>query len=211
MFDACWITRPSLLDGLMRYYSLEGNSRDSITGVLGTDSHVTYAAGNGKLGLGAGFAGDGGIIAPSLAKTTSYTVSMWIKPGAQTVTAIPITLGNPGGAGCFLLFYSGGASWIVSNGAAYLASVALPLNTWTHFAITNNEGTATVYVSGVVVAGPAGFLSTASSAPLWIGNYTPGNNPFVGAMDEVGVWNRALNTAEVAGLYNAGNGKIYPF
>jgi hypothetical protein len=41
----------------------------------------------------------------------------------------------------------------------------------------------------------------------YIGNFLYGNN----AIDELGIWNRALTGAEITALYNGGAGRSYPF
>ena len=44
-----------------------------------------------------------------------------------------------------------------------------------------------------------------------IGNRTTGGDGFIGVIDEVGIWDRALTSDEITELYNSGDGLQYPF
>jgi hypothetical protein len=45
---------------------------------------------------------------------------------------------------------------------------------------------------------------------LLIGGAWGGGGNFEGSIDAIGIWNRALNSAEIALLYNNGNGIELP-
>jgi len=55
--------------------------------------------------------------------------------------------------------------------------------------------------------GNAGFTEI-GAAYDWLGAGSQGIN---GKIDEVGIWSRALSTAEISSLYNSGSGLAYPF
>jgi hypothetical protein len=77
------------------------------------------------------------------------------------------------------------------------ASGALPVNSWTHLAATFDGATLRLYVNGVQVASQArtGTLTT-SNAVLTIGHNIFGER-FIGRIDEVRIYNRALTAAEI--------------
>ncbi|MBS0394855.1 MAG: DUF4082 domain-containing protein, partial [Proteobacteria bacterium] len=74
----------------------------------------------------------------------------------------------------------------------------LPLNTWSHVAVTYDGAILRLYVNGTQVASgtASGALST-SLNPLWIGGNNPFGEYFAGRIDEVRVYNRALSATEV--------------
>jgi hypothetical protein len=82
-----------------------------------------------------------------------------------------------------------------------------PLHTWFHVIVfrrgntvgmrVNNEGTATVDVSGMKLQG----------GPLIFVGQQQYGYPWQGRLDELGIWNRALTPSEMTALYNNGRGK----
>jgi hypothetical protein len=82
---------------------------------------------------------------------------------------------------------------------------AIPLNTWINVVIVNNNKINKLYINGVFVS---------SSSPsilqgLGLGNFLKFGNgdelpleEFNGKLDDIGIWNRALNQQEISALYN---------
>jgi hypothetical protein len=93
-----------------------------------------------------------------------------------------------------------------------VASPEFSLNegTWTHCVFVKAGATFRVYLNGA----DSGNLGTQTGAAvlhmndLRLGIYDAGY-PLNGALDEVGLWQRALSAAEVAQLYNYGDGLPY--
>ena len=74
----------------------------------------------------------------------------------------------------------------------------MPLNAWTHVALTYDGTTMQLYVNGVLAASQARTGSIqASSNPLWIGGNSPYGEYFQGLIDEIRIYNRALTQAEI--------------
>jgi len=67
----------------------------------------------------------------------------------------------------------------------------------------SSSDTATLYVDGAVVDSKVGASLAASSAPLDIGQLSTGENRYWGVIDEVSVFNSALDASQVASLYGA--------
>jgi hypothetical protein len=86
------------------------------------------------------------------------------------------------------------------NGAVdYFASPsALAVNAWSHVAVTWDGSIMRLYVNGVEVANHArtGTLQT-TTTPLRIGGNSPYGEFFLGRIDEVRIYNRALSAAEI--------------
>jgi hypothetical protein len=82
---------------------------------------------------------------------------------------------------------------------AVRATLALPLDTWTHIAVTYDGAMQRIYVNGVEAG------SRAQTGPIAVGNGAlriGGNNAFTdeffsGVIDEVRIFNRALTAAEI--------------
>jgi hypothetical protein len=88
----------------------------------------------------------------------------------------------------------------------------IPLNTWTHVAMTfdSSTGRLIAYINGQAVStvvSPGAILAT--SRNVLIGredSFLP--RAFTGAIDEVGIYNRSLSAAEIQSIFGAGgNGK----
>jgi len=75
---------------------------------------------------------------------------------------------------------------------------ALPLNTWTHLALTYDSAMIRFYVNGVLVgSSPETFAITTSTKPLCIGGDPTQGQFFNGIIDEVRVYNVALTAAQI--------------
>ena len=80
----------------------------------------------------------------------------------------------------------------------------LPLNTWTHFAVTYDQTALRIYVNGAQVAGKAVTGDIVSSAgPIRIGGNQVWGEFFSGLIDEVRIYNRALSASEIQADMNA--------
>src|SRR5208282_1513367 len=81
-----------------------------------------------------------------------------------------------------------------------------------------SSGTMSIYTNGMLAAQtittirPFGALIPGDSPGIGIGNVNDGQNnfPFVGDIDEISLYNRALTAGEIQAIYNAGSaGKCY--
>jgi hypothetical protein len=113
---------------------------------------------------------------------------------------------------------STGNDWfraVGGNGTFENATDPTPIgiNVWRHVVLVAKAGdTAELWVDGVlqVNATVPSFLNVRSR--LFIGENSGGDNQgpekkhWLGKIDDVGIWRRALSPAEIAGIWNAGNG-----
>ena len=188
----------ALTDNLVSYYKMEGNSNDSVGSNNGTDTSVTYSAGNGKIGEGAGFASSSTIIYP--AQTDPTTISFWIK--ITTIASKSIFLSSSpdnaiGGRSTDKIQLYDGTDRIASNN--WIKSVR------THYCFVYIGSAYAIYQNG-------SFLENLTCNKLQIRQIgRSASNGFTGEIDEVGFWSRALSASEVTELYNAGAGLTYPF
>ena len=105
----------------------------------------------------------------------------------------PSRANRPGG-----FFFLQGVDQVVSGTAT------LPLNTWTHIAVTYGDGFMRLYVNGIQVrqVAQAGNL-TPSNNPLRIGGNSLWGEFFAGQVDDVRIYNRALTAAEITADMNS--------
>ncbi|MDJ0838651.1 MAG: carboxypeptidase regulatory-like domain-containing protein [Acidobacteriota bacterium] len=145
----------------------------------------------------------------------ALTVQAWIKPSnlvfSEMVVKAPEIDGtpnvrygfryNPANDEVKFLTVSQGE---VVNGPA--AGGALAVDTWAMLTGVFDGTTARLYIDGELVAQTAVSAPLASSSgPLYIGGYALGNaNWFHGVIDEVMVWDEALNVSQVRHLYERG-------
>jgi hypothetical protein len=145
------------------------------------------------------------------------TIDGWVNPSMDMSNeAIFFGKSADGALQYFLEWTSGVLAGRVNNGDTE-ATFTPPTGVWTHLAMVYNgssEASVTIYANGAALAStipsPASGNIISTAAPFTIGGRIDGRN-FAGLIDEVEVFNRALDGNEVAGLYNAGSaGKCVP-
>jgi hypothetical protein len=97
-------------------------------------------------------------------------------------------------------------------GTAIIAGGTYNLNAWNHYVITYDGTTLQGYLNGVAVdSNNTEVVNTLSTNNFIIGEgvYT-GFNGFSGKIDEVAIFNRALDSTEIAALYGGTSPNIYP-
>jgi len=118
---------------------------------------------------------------------------------------------------------SGDGLFLGGHSSIRLSSITFPTNAWTHVAAVFNPATnpksLDLYIDGQLRNGAFQISPTVSAPfvnnePLLIGASDAGSNVrdfFDGRIDEVELFNRALTSAEVTSIFNAGSaGKVAP-
>jgi hypothetical protein len=206
----------------------DGEKEDSEGGSNGTlQNGATFAAGK----VASGFSLDGVndyVSVPNNSDNSfvgNFTFEGWINPasfalvGGQQRTILSkgsldgnnvsflVTL-SPTGQLVFATRSNGGAVTIRTS------TLAVPLNTFSHFAVTMNGNTLTFYINGV-----AAGTFTVPARPKTTGRLTFGavelstgiKGPFQGILDEISLYSTPLTTAQILAIYNAGSaGKCKP-
>lgn len=220
----------TVANSLVSYYKLDGNSSDSIGGNNGTDTAISYSTANGKLIQGAGMNGTTSNItsaSSAFAFNGNITVSAWVNPSAIPTTGNFMSLiarftNTAGQFGYDLrLECPSGVNTvnfnIVTAGSVnVVCSVAktLTLGTWYHLMGINDGTNSYLYINGALAATTVGINDGIATNNLYFGaiNYNAGiTRYFSGAIDEIGIWRRALTASEVTQIYNNGVGLQYPF
>lgn len=140
---------------------------------------------------------------PSRAAGEAFTVAWLMTPNSNQ----PDTL-----AGLFTDGTGGGLFWDRANqrlrtvfGVTTNTSAgSVPSDTKIHVAVTVSvTGTVKVYVNGVEVTSAAAAFGAFTFSPAWLGS-DDGSSFFMGVLDEVAYYARALTAAEIASLAAAG-------
>jgi hypothetical protein len=157
--------------------------------------------------------------------TTGMTISAWVNPanmsGWETILmkergttgegllsyalyahdGAPLALGTPRPAGYVRVNPTASTTDRAVRGAT-----TVPLNVWTHLAVTYNGSTMTFFVNGVAqtpVTVGSGAIAETNGAIRIGGNNSSTGEFFQGLIDEVRVYNRALSAAEITTDMNA--------
>jgi fibronectin type 3 domain-containing protein len=139
----------------------------------------------------------------SLDFTTSLTIEAWVFP-TDTSSWHTVVLKEQPGQLVYALYAStdtpapGGHVYVNADTWAR-GPIGLPLNTWSHLAVTYDGSTIRLYVNAALVASLGGVVGSMpnSTLPLDIGGNNVWGEWFAGRIDEVRLYNRALTQAEL--------------
>ncbi|MCB1631072.1 MAG: LEPR-XLL domain-containing protein, partial [Pseudomonadales bacterium] len=150
----------------------------------------------------------------ALAMTGTLTFETWFRVDAYTGTwqALAYKGNGNGNQRSFTLWLNSSGYLHLSSGnnqnqSINTANGSVKLGQWHHVAavMDRDTGVMTLYLDGVAAA--SGALSTtpstANTNPLYLGGVREGWGSFVGAIDEVRVWNLARSAGQIAADYAA--------
>ncbi len=222
---AVGLSHGTLVSGLTAYWNLDNNMSDSAHGLAGSasafdDSLTAQGGHSGAFGAGlfggAGYIGSGpntGHFEAALSddlwgSTDNITVSWW---GRVDAFSTNWQAGVANGEGNRWRFHRRGGDQTMAwqGGGGDIADIPTVVSdgSWHHFLGTKDSGTGRVlYIDGLAVAtGPAGTVLEQGTTPVMIGENPDANaREWVGDIDDVAIWNRALSETEVLEIYNAG-------
>jgi PKD repeat protein len=140
--------------------------------------------------------------ADSLDLTTALTVEAWVRPAALSAWRTVVLKERSGGIVYSLYANELGNRPVgqvdIGGEKNALGTATLPLDTWSHLAVTWDGTTLRLYVNGSQVASTPVTGSLANSnGPLDIGGNGVWSEYFSGLIDEVRVYNRALAATEI--------------
>ncbi len=214
----------SLTDGLVAYYPFNGNANDeSGNGNHGTIYGATLTRNRfGESNSAYLFASGQYIEVPNssslMSPTNAITLSVWARMDAWYDGVIDIILCKrtdtfQGRQYC--LYYANGGpglmTVVVGQGESYIPSLPAPtLGQWHHITATHNSGQLVIYLNGRQI----GSKSTSINLPINTQNLLIGKDPpgadeyFIGALEEIRIYNRALSSNEVWRLYLGISGSV---
>jgi PKD repeat protein/glucose/arabinose dehydrogenase len=208
---------PSQSPGLVAAYNFDQGSGSSVpdasgNGHTGTISGAVWTS-TGKYGGALSFDGvnDWVTVADSalLDLTTGMTLSAWVFPTGHGTFCTVVMKERPE-TEVYGLYSStaderpgAGISRSGTSLVGISGSRALPLNTWTHLAVTYDGTTLRLFVNGLEVkrrSAPGALLT--SGNPLRIGGNSIRPEFFQGRIDDVRIYDRALTVTEVQKVMN---------
>jgi hypothetical protein len=144
-------------------------------------------------------------------ETEEFTLEAWVRPTRLNIEAI-VTQQDNGASEekgeepfSYAMLVGGEEApkgWLRKGGESGHIGVSggepLPLNTWSHIAFVDDGAKLRFFVNGEVVGGEDAIPLTAAKGPLTIGCNPNYGNYFKGRVDEVRIYNRALDKAEIA-------------
>jgi hypothetical protein len=138
---------------------------------------------------------------------TNHTITGWFK--LDVISGITTIFDSRDSADDGLIAYIDGTGRLlyrIGDGTqSTINSSALDVNKWYNFACTYDGTTQTIYLNGVDVVNTTVTKSISTTTNATIGKVSYTNALyFDGNITEVGAYNRALTSLEVASLYNQG-------
>ncbi len=215
--------------GMVSWWAGDGNANDirgDNTGTLNGDATATQAA---KVFEGFTFDGNGDFVevpdSPSLSITGALSIEAWVRPSAARDQVILAKYDSPAnqvsyyfglqadGSVEFVVYQTGNASTF--RGIDSPSGVVSP-GSFAHVAATFNPQNQEIkiYVNGMVeptsIIAASGAVTSIfdSTSPVRIGavaNSSVGILPFIGAIDEVKIFNRVLKPSEISDIVLAGS------
>ena len=157
------------------------------------------------------FSGPGSYVdvpeSPSLEMTRALTVAFWLDPNPNTVTD-PRVIAKVFDWDVKLNGANRNPQFDGPNGQYAMTNFSPPFYAWHHIAFTYAAGTVKAYVDGVAVPlvqntfTGRGIL-TSNQNGLYIGLDSDLASPFVGNLQDVRIYNRALSPADILAVYQS--------
>ena len=210
----------ALKTDIVAYWKMQGNSDDDVGSNDGADTSISYGTSYGKIDQGALFSNSSG----SLMKISNsgqfdfdgeaFSISFWIKPtNWDTGKSYTLIDFEDAGWGGWLLRHERTLTYLSGNNDQQLSDGKPTTGVWTHVVFTSNGTNGKMYYNGSLNYTQNSLTYNGNSTSDYgLGCNTGDNNQsYYGSMDEVGIWDRELTSAEITTLYNSGSGLQYPF
>ncbi len=199
--------------GLVSWWRGQSNTLDQVG-----NNHGTFA---GSAAYGAGYVGKSFVLDgngdavrmgnPASLHLQNFTIEAWIKRGSASAVSL-----SPCGHGMIFSYGGGGYGLYLQSPEASLrltrlemdnvtAGVNISDTNWHHVAVTKSGTSVVFYVDGIAYPAPPYSTTYNFSTQVAIG--ARGDNlacGFLGSIDDVAIFNRALSTFEIQAIYNAG-------
>lgn len=191
--------------GLAHWFPGDGNANDVQGGKNGTlGGTVTFPA--GKVDQAFSFNDTGGAAYPTLNVGSAYTVDFWIRPTGDPGVRREVISNDTSSPNFGIIVAVYNSIAYNHNGSDIVSSPqgSVPQNIFTHVTLTYDGQVNRLYINGNHV-GTSGVHCETFNNPLKLGDFIKyiGNNRFIGQLDEVKIFNRALTQTEIRGIFNA--------
>lgn len=206
-------TQQQSSNGLVAHYTFEGNGNDEMGNYNATAyGDVSYAA--GEIGLAADFDGNGDYFQTANVSEVwdSWTIALYVNPRdpghAHEMLFEREKIGSYNDFDLAIRETTANLNIENDNGSNIQGNAALTANVWHHVAITydSSSNLKSVYIDGVVDASQNDSNASIDvAAPLLIAKHANVSYPnyFDGLIDDLRIYNRALDQSEINQLRNA--------
>ena len=197
----------------LAYYKFDNNALDETSNNYdGTESNITYEF--GRYGTAAVFNGSSSEIQFTTDSNfvNDFTISAWINmnqlPASSYLYQV-VAWGDEatgerrslgiwnGGSGDPKVYFSG-----FGSAANFGGSTSVSANQWYHVCVTRSGSTVKVYLDGDLDGTGTVTLNSYTGTTGRIGNSASANEHFNGRIDQVRIYNSALDATAVENLYN---------
>ena len=203
--------------GANKVLDRSGRGNDgTLVGMSTTSSPVIGKIGQG-IKLNSNYAVSGGVFSDLGTANKPYTISTWAKlsPGTTEGTIVHVSSVSTGGGWCLPMIALSTNKFVINSWKGSLSSATsnttAVADTWYHLVHVWDSNGLRIYVNGVLenTTVQATFSASGGSNYLWTGYRnvacfgTPSTD-FIGAVDDIRVYSRALSATEIKQLYNTG-------
>ena len=158
--------------------------------------------------------------------SSDFSISMWIKPSFSSTLCFVFSKINSSNNRQYFCYGDNSIfGFYVYQGTNYISATIpvsnLPSTSWSHVVVAYKKGQTPrqngmhIYVNGIDMSATRGMTGTFTdmttvNTPLDFGTYRPSMTyNYTGSMDQVAVFNKFLETVDVAKIYNSGEGIEY--
>ena len=205
--------RPYEISGLVGYWQLDGDAKDK----SGNKNNGKWAGkelySNGVFGQCGNFDGSNYVAVPHSSSINvgkdAFTYGAWVSSKGHTANQHFLNK-RDGGKGTFWDMYLSGTceniNAEIANASYNNPQIKMSLSEWHHIVFTrDSSGLSTIYVDGKSVNPKKITGDSSNTHSFVIGNLQSDiTQGFKGLIDEVVIYDRALNPDEIKGLYEAG-------
>jgi chitodextrinase len=159
----------------------------------------------GKYGSAVSYNGTTSYVSVSNAfdiSTVPFTIAAWVNPtnysDYRKIFSKRDSWTSSGMRVDLTLYTSSGRVTLEQPNSLLQFSYAPPVGTWTHIAVVARSTGTDLYVNGSLQETTGAFTpGTSSSAAVRIGRAGDGQDPFLGAIDNLRIYNRSLSASEI--------------
>jgi hypothetical protein len=216
-------------NGLIGWWSAEGNANDSINTNNGSLQGGATANAAGMAGSAFSFDGTNSYVQISDASVfhpTNFTIEFWVRfssldsagsggsPAGDQYIVFKQNSRNSSFEGFDVSKTRSGAdvfAFVVSSASGQSVGIhsatSITVGTWYHVATVRSSNFISLYINGQLENQAAvSFAQDYGNLPLFFGTSGQSfwDHKFNGMLDEVSLYSRALDTTEIAAIYNAG-------
>lgn len=140
--------------------------------------------------------------ASPLSDTADFTYAIWVNADTGG-NSIALANGNIAADGAGIVISGHNVAVTIGGSGTYLPAY-LPFHEWHHIVLRRSGTVFSMFMDTVILgAFTAAFTPTPITQPFAIGqDYSSGSRPFMGRLDDIAIYNRALPDADIRALYH---------